>query len=213
MGDGTCSCHLMEKPKKLVLATGNQGKLIELSRCLEDIDIEVESKPGCLEIEETGKTFMENAILKARNVAVYTGQWAMADDSGLCVDCLGGKPGVESARYESTDERRIIRLLKEIADSGHQGQGRTSAVFITALALSNPEGVIVAEAIGQCNGFISEKARGNGGFGYDPIFIACGTNKTLGELTKEEKDTIGHRGKALSIMKKNIMELIKNRAH
>jgi len=128
------------RPPVLVIASGNPHKVAEITAMLDAVQLEVRRQPEGLEIEETGSTYLENARLKATEVARITGQWALADDSGLWVDALGGAPGVHSARYADSDAARIERLLHELAAAGaHSGSAR-SAAFTAALALANPEG-------------------------------------------------------------------------
>ncbi len=178
---------------KLVVATSNPGKLRELEKYLADLDWELVLKPQELEIEETGDTFVKNARLKASQVAIATNNWAIADDSGLQVDALNGAPGVYSARYGATDPQRIGRLLKELGDQTNRG-----AQFTCAIAIARPDGTIVLESEGICRGEILDQIRGNGGFGYDPIFYVPPLQLTFAEMTTEVKRSISHRGKALA---------------
>ena len=146
----------------LVIASGNAGKVREFGALLADLGLETRPQPGGLDVEETGSTFAANARLKAEAVARATGCWALADDSGLSVDALGGAPGVHSARYADSDAARIERLLNELAEAGaHSGSAR-SAAFTAALALANPEGEVVLEVEGVCPGTILEAPRGSG---------------------------------------------------
>jgi XTP/dITP diphosphohydrolase len=151
--------------KLLVVATGNPGKLREMQAYLADLNWELTLKPEELEIEETGETFAENACLKASQVAKATGNWAIADDSGLAVDALNGAPGVYSARYGNTDSERIARLLRELGDEKNR-----QAQFVCAIAIARSDGAIALQSEGVCRGEILHAPRGNGGFGYDPIF-------------------------------------------
>lgn len=145
------------------------------------------------EPEETGATFEENAALKAMYYATATGLPALADDSGLVVDALGGRPGVQSARYGNDDAERIERLLSEMRDT----TGERAARFVCAAALAD-SGRIVAEAVGKLEGEIGFEQRGKNGFGYDPVFrLRSPDSRHLAELTSEEKNAISHRGKAL----------------
>jgi XTP/dITP diphosphohydrolase len=147
----------------LVVATGNPGKLQEMQAYLFGTDWQLELKPTAIDVEETGETFVANACLKASQVALATGQWAIADDSGLSVDALGGAPGIYSARYAPTDATRIQRVLDELRDQPHRG-----AQFVCAIAVARPNGEIVICEEGICRGEILAAARGDGGFGYDP---------------------------------------------
>ncbi|WP_416350865.1 RdgB/HAM1 family non-canonical purine NTP pyrophosphatase [Rivularia sp. UHCC 0363] len=178
---------------KLVVATSNPGKLKELQKYLADLDWELVLKPQELEVEETGDTFLENARLKASEVAIATNNWAIADDSGLQVDALNGAPGVYSARYGANDSERIARLLKELGDETNR-----DAQFACAIAIARPDGAIALESEGICRGEILHVARGNGGFGYDPVFYVPQKQLTFAEMTTEVKRSISHRGKALA---------------
>jgi XTP/dITP diphosphohydrolase len=171
---------------KLVVATGNPGKLREMQAYLTDLN---------WELEETGDTFAANACLKASEVAKATKEWAIADDSGLQVDALGGAPGVYSARYGNTDAERIAKLLKELGEESNR-----QAQFACAVAIARPDGVIVLTQEGICRGQILTKPRGNGGFGYDPIFYVPEKKLTFAEMTPELKRSISHRGKAIAAL-------------
>ncbi|MBW4668879.1 MAG: RdgB/HAM1 family non-canonical purine NTP pyrophosphatase [Cyanomargarita calcarea GSE-NOS-MK-12-04C] len=180
---------------KLVVATGNPGKLREMQAYLTGLKWELILKPEELEIEETGDTFAANACLKASEVAKATGNWAIADDSGLQVDALDGAPGVYSARYGNTDAERIAKLLKELGDESNR-----EAQFACAIAVARPDGAIVLTQSGICRGEILKKPRGNGGFGYDPVFYVPEKKLTFAEMTPELKRSISHRGKAIAAL-------------
>jgi len=191
------------QPRCLVIASGNQGKLREFSQLLADLGLTIEPMPAGLEIEETGATFAENARIKAIAVARASGQWALADDSGLCVSALGGAPGVHSARYADSDTARIARLLDELAwaQQRAEAQGQNldrSAHFTAALAVANPDGRVVIEVEGICPGLILKAPRGKGGFGYDPIFFVLEAGLSFAEMDKTTKGQFGHRGRAMS---------------
>ncbi|HIK37908.1 MAG: RdgB/HAM1 family non-canonical purine NTP pyrophosphatase [Geminocystis sp.] len=188
---------------KLIVATGNPGKLKEMRAYLQGLPVELASKPPELEIAETGSTFAENARLKASQTAMALRQWAIADDSGLSVTSLGGKPGVYSARYGNTDAERIARLLQEL-----RGSDDRSARFICAIALANPQGEIVIETEGVCEGVISETPMGEGGFGYDPIFYIPAAGKTFAQMSVEEKGNYSHRGKAFAQFRPLLQSLL-----
>lgn len=176
----------------LVVATGNPGKLQEIQAYFsEDSGWELELKPPELDVEETGVTFLENACLKASQVALATGHWAIADDSGLAVDGLQGAPGVFSARYGTSDGDRIDRVLRELGDTTDR-----RAQFICALAVARPDGTIVVQEEGVCPGEILSERRGEGGFGYDPIFFVPEINQTFAEMSPEVKHRLSHRGRA-----------------
>ncbi|TFI50870.1 RdgB/HAM1 family non-canonical purine NTP pyrophosphatase [Mastigocladus laminosus UU774] len=188
--------------KLLVVATGNPGKLREMQAYLSNSGWELKLKPEELEIEETGETFAENACLKASQVAKVTGNWAIADDSGLEVDVLNGVPGVYSARYGKTDAERIARLLRELGD-----QVQRQAQFVCSVAIARPDGAIVLQSEGICRGEILYSPSGDGGFGYDPIFYVPQMQKTFAEMTPEMKRSISHRGKAFASLLQKLPDL------
>jgi XTP/dITP diphosphohydrolase len=192
-------------PKILVLASGNPGKLKELQSYLEPTGWQVEAKPPELEPEETGATFLENARIKAQAVASFLGKPALADDSGLEVRSLEGRPGVHSARYGPDDQSRINRLLVELKD-----QTDRSARFVCALCIAGPDGSIWLETEGICAGEILTEPRGSGGFGYDPVFYVPELAQTFAELTAEEKLQYSHRGKALRALKEQWESLLRS---
>ena len=187
------------------LASTNLHKLEEL-RALFGADgpLHFGLAPVPLEVEETGTTFAENARLKAQAYAEAFGEAALADDSGLCVDALDGRPGVYSARYAPTDAERISKLLGELADL--PADQRTAA-FVCAMALVLPDGRVF-EVEGRCPGVIADGPRGQGGFGYDPVFFVPEAGKTFAELTAAEKNRISHRARATAQLKAAIGEAI-----
>lgn len=187
---------------RLVVATGNPGKLAELQAYLDDTGWDLALKPPELEIEETGTTFLENARLKASQIALATGEWAIADDSGLAVTALDGAPGLYSARYGATDADRINRVL-----AGLVGQGDRSAQFICALVVVRPDGTVAAEAEGICPGEITEEPRGHNGFGYDPIFWVPELGCTYAEMSAAQKHDLSHRGRAIALLKPQLAAL------
>ena len=195
--------HPLNQPTKLVIATGNPGKLREFSALLTDQNLQVDAMPTGLDIEETGTTFAANARLKAVAVAQATGHWALADDSGLSVTALGGAPGVQSARYASSDAARIARLLRELA-----GAADRSARFTAALAVAAPDGTVALEVEGHCPGLILEAPRGEGGFGYDPVFFVPEAGLTFAEMDKALKGRLGHRGRAFSLLAPKLEQLL-----
>ena len=182
---------------KFVLATHNPGKLREMSAILGELGVEVVSPADVgitVDVEETGTTFAENAMLKAKAICAAAGLPAIADDSGLCVDALTGGPGVYSARYGGeglADKGRYMLLLNSM-----RGQTTRKAHFACAIACAFPNGDELT-AQGQCDGAIAFAPMGEGGFGYDPVFLVPEKGKTFGQLTAEEKSAISHRGKAL----------------
>ena len=188
-------------PPRLVLATANQAKLKELTRILEagHVDVELVSQasfPDAPDVRETGATFAENALLKARAIASFTGLPAVADDSGLCVDALNGMPGVLSARWSGRhgeDEANLRLVLGQLADVPEERRG---AHFACTAALVLPSGrEHLTEGIVE--GRLIHEPRGQNGFGYDPIFVPDSAELTTAEMSAEDKDRISHRGKAL----------------
>lgn len=179
----------------LVVATGNPGKVREIEPYLSGLDWELQLKPPDLEVEETGTTFRENAILKASQVALATGQWAIADDSGLEIDALNGAPGIYSARYAPTVAECNERVLRELGDR----RDRT-ARFVCAIALSRPDGTIALCTEGICPGEILKAPRGDGGFGYDPLFLVPEKGLSFAEMPHEMKQEISHRGRAFQAL-------------
>lgn len=184
---------------KMVLASKNAHKLVEMKDILSQLGVEVvlESDVG-VDVEETGTTFEENAYLKAHAVMEASGLPAIADDSGLCVDALNGAPGVYSARYggpELDDVGRYKLLLENL-----RGQLDRRGKFVSCICCCFPNGDRV-EARGECPGTIAYAPKGTGGFGYDPVFFLPGLKKTFAELTPEEKNAISHRGNALKKFK------------
>jgi XTP/dITP diphosphohydrolase len=186
----------------VVVATGNPGKVQEMNAYLKDLGWALVLKPKAIDVEETGTTFLENARLKATTVAEATGQWAIADDSGLAVDALGGAPGLYSARYGTSDGDRIQRLLTELGD-----QTARTAKFICALVLARPDGTVALETEGICPGEITTAPRGQGGFGYDPIFYVPAAGKTFAEMTVVEKERCSHRGLAFAQLLPQLRDL------
>ena len=181
---------------RVVLATHNAGKIRELADPMADFGIEVVGLslfPEIGEIEETGTTFEENALIKARAVMEASGLPAIADDSGLCVDWLNGAPGIYSARYGGLDDdkARYTLLLQNM-----RGATDRAAHFHTSVVCCFPDGKVL-QADGDCHGTIAFAPRGEGGFGYDPIFNVPSLRKTFAQLTAEEKNAISHRGNAL----------------
>ena len=197
---------------KIVLATRNPQKLIELRRILEGGHVQVgvgdlAGYPGMPEVAETGRTFTENALLKARAVAAFTGLPAVADDSGLCVDALNGMPGVLSARWSGRhgdDDANLRLVLGQLSDIP---PGRRGAQFVCAAALVLPSG---SEHVteGVLDGWLTDEPRGSNGFGYDPIFVPAGGELTTAQLSPAEKDKISHRGKALRALAPVIAALL-----
>ena len=194
---------------KYVLATHNPGKLKEMGAILAQFGVEVVSPKDLgltVDVEETGATFAENAMLKAKAICAAAKLPAIADDSGLCVDALNGGPGVYSARYggEGLDDKgRYMLLLNSM-----RGQPTRAAHFACAIACVFPNGdELTAE--GRCDGTIAFAPIGEGGFGYDPVFFVPELKKTFGQLTAEEKSAISHRGRALAVFVEKLETYLK----
>jgi len=191
---------------KIVLATGNQHKLREFQQILNADNIEIVPQnafAGCPEVMEDGSSFEENALKKARAIAMHTGCIAMADDSGLEVDALKGEPGIYSARYAGepgSDERNIALLLENMR---HVNTAQRGAQFTCVIAIVTPEGrELIAQ--GLCRGLITTQPIGSDGFGYDPVFWHEPSNRTFAQLSSVEKNSISHRGCAV----RNLRELL-----
>lgn len=190
---------------RFILASNNRKKLSELKAILAEMDIQLVSQSGAglsLEPEETGTSFEENAIIKAKAACNALQEPAIADDSGLAVDALGGEPGIYSARYGGgncqNDSDRTAFLLKNM-----EGKNDRSAVFICCIACAFPNGDIIT-AMGVCKGTILCEPRGDGGFGYDPVFEPEGMGETLAELTADIKNAVSHRGAAIRNFKEKL---------
>lgn len=194
---------------KLVLASKNPKKLKEMNEILSGMGVEVclQADAGIdIDVEETGSTFEENSLLKARAVMEASGLPAIADDSGLCVDALNGAPGVYSARYggEGLDDAGRYRLL---LSSMPMGQART-AKFVSVITCCFPNGDVLT-ARGECPGTVAFAPMGEGGFGYDPVFFLPKLKKTFAQLSPEEKNAISHRGRALEAFQAKLEEYLK----
>lgn len=186
-------------PEKIVMASGNAGKLREIARILGDmkIDIVPQSEYGIEDADETGTTFVENALIKARHAVAATGLPAIADDSGLAVDALGGQPGVYSSRYSgpgATDQTNIDKLLDAL--DGVPDEERGAAFHcVSCFVMPGDQEPIIAQ--GEWRGRILKEPQGDGGFGYDPIFFIADKGCTAAELGDEDKNAVSHRGQAL----------------
>ncbi|MGH1430103.1 MAG: XTP/dITP diphosphatase [Neptuniibacter sp.] len=192
---------------KIVLASGNKGKLKEFSQVLGDLKVEVlpQSEFQISDADETGLSFVENAILKARHAAKATGLPALADDSGLEVDALNGAPGIYSARFsgtEATDEKNNQLLLEKL--QGIPAEERTARFRCVLAFLRHANDPTPLICQGSWEGLILEQLSGNNGFGYDPLFLIPQLEKTSAQLAPEEKNKISHRGQAVALMKENI---------
>lgn len=186
-------------PRRVLIASGNQGKIREFGFLLRPRNIALATLtdfPAIYEPEETGTTFGANAELKATYYALQTGEWSIADDSGLEIDFLDGRPGVLSARYggvEASYQEKMQLVLNELSNAPKDERG---AQFVSVIALADPSGEIRFTAEGICRGSIANEPRGSNGFGYDPIFIPDGFDRTFGEMSDEAKRSLSHRGKA-----------------
>lgn len=191
----------MTFPQKIVLASGNQGKVREFTSLFAEygVDVIAQKELGVEDVPETGTTFVENAIIKARHAAKVTGLPAIADDSGLVVDALGGAPGIYSARFageDATDSDNIDKLLVELAGSDN----RKAHFFCTLVFMRHAGDPVPLVSQGKWEGEILSAREGDGGFGYDPVFNVPSHNCTAAQLDKTEKNRISHRGNALAIL-------------
>jgi XTP/dITP diphosphohydrolase len=191
-------------PEAIAIASRNEGKLREIAAICADWPVRwvtVRDHPDAWpDVEETGSTYLENALLKARAVAEFTGEAALADDSGIEVDALGGGPGPRSARYageDSSEERNLSALLSALKGVPTSGRTARYRCIATLVLPDGPE----RSAEGVCEGTLTAKPRGSGGFGYDPIFVPAGWDVTMAELSAEEKDRISHRGRAFRALR------------
>ena len=197
--------------KEVVIATRNEGKLREIKDILAPRSLKILSLkdfPGIPEIIEDGSTFAENAAKKAREVARQTDRLAIADDSGLVVDALQGRPGVFSSRYggeKATDEQKFQKLLAEMSEIP---EGKRQAAFVCTIAVATPQGEVELLE-GRCRGQIAFAPRGKHGFGYDPIFFLPELGKTMAELDPEVKNRISHRARALEKLKELLPKIFK----
>lgn len=194
--------------RKIVIASHNKGKIQEISALLKPYQIEVVSAVdlGLPDVEETGTTFEENSRLKATELAKLSGEFCLADDSGLCVDALGGRPGVYSARYapDRDFDKGISKLLSEV-EATHSNN--RNAHFSCVIALAHPQTLECQVFEGRVDGHLSQEKHGQGGFGYDPIFVPGeGDGRTFAEMTNEEKSKISHRGRALAKFVRSLEE-------
>jgi XTP/dITP diphosphohydrolase len=194
---------MKDEPKRVVIASSNPGKLREISKILADLDFELipQSRLGIASVPETGATFVENAMKKARHAARCSGLAAIADDSGLVVDALDGRPGIRSARYAgagATDDNNIDKLLAELRGVPPDERG---AHFCCTAVWASPDDrdePIIAE--GRWRGRILTERRGDGGFGYDPVFIDPALDRSAAEMSEMQKNRLSHRGKAFYLL-------------
>ena len=198
------------KPTKLLIATGNAGKLREIRALLSDLPITLVSLadfPAIEEVAETGSTFVENAALKAFGYARQSGILTLADDSGLEVDALEGAPGVRSARYLGDHASYVDRMNALLTALKAANDFARTARFVCALAIASDKQEMLYTTEGTCEGRIADSPRGSGGFGYDPIFMPEGFSQTFGELPPDLKNGISHRGRALVEARKFLASL------
>ncbi|MFC0270214.1 XTP/dITP diphosphatase [Metabacillus herbersteinensis] len=194
--------------KEIIIATKNKGKVNEFKEMLNGSGYQVTSLldyPDSVDVEESGVTFVENAILKAEAISKHYRKITIADDSGLSIDYLNGAPGVFSARYAGEEKNDAANLSKVLTELKGVPEAKRSARFHCALAIASPEKeTFTVEGI--CEGMITEKMEGENGFGYDPIFKPRGREVTMAQLPKEEKNTISHRADALKKLEKGIAQ-------
>ena len=197
---------------KVVIASRNEHKIDEMRRILHEAGLSldlvgIQEFPDLPDVDETGETFAENALLKAREICAFTGLPAIADDSGLCVDALGGMPGIFSARWAGTHGNDLANLQLLLAQISHVVPDRRTASFRCAAAIVMPSG---AEEVveGIMAGRLIDTPRGTNGFGYDPIFIADGYSITTAEMDSASKDAISHRGRAIAALAPTLAQLL-----
>ena len=212
--------QIFSEKKKVVLATRNKGKIAEFERLISELTDSIQilglaDFPDMPDVEETGVTLTENALLKSRQIAAFTGLPSLADDSGLFVDALGGDPGVYSARWAGShgdDVANTKKVLDQLVELEQSGPIDRSAAFKCVITLSFPEGHSeygrdqIQE--GEMKGSLIREPRGDGGFGYDPIFIPMGLTLTSAEIPADLKDSLSHRGKAMRAIAPILIELL-----
>ena len=199
----------------VIVGTGNRHKLAELRTLLADVPIrllgldDLDAARRFEPAEETGSTFTENADIKAVHAAKATGLHALADDSGLEVPALDGRPGVMSARFAGVGAGDIANNRKLVAEARAAGLDRPRAVFRCVLSVATPDGLILARGEGACEGVLLEDARGRGGFGYDPHFLVPDLDRTFAELSPSEKNAISHRARAIADLRRALAPLLR----
>jgi XTP/dITP diphosphohydrolase len=199
----------MNEHKELLVATSNAGKVRELSQLLSGFPLGLRllsDFAGVEEAEETGQTFEENATIKALHYSAHTGLLTLSDDSGLVVDALGGAPGVRSARYAGREATYAERMSKLTGEIDATGDAERRARFVCVIAIADPAAGTLHTFEGTCEGRIATAPRGTGGFGYDPLFIPDGHERTFGELPAEVKHTLSHRARALRQAARHLLE-------
>jgi len=197
---------------EIVIASKNNGKIEEIKTYRDSANgikwLTYKDFEGFPDVEETGDSFLDNAIIKARSIAEHTGKPALADDSGLIVDAIDGKPGVRSSRYagpDATDKKNRVKLLNVLENI--KDKSKRTARFICSMILWDPDDGLIFKTDGVCEGMISFKEKGNKGFGYDCIFIPSGYDRTMAQLGNSEKNRISHRGIALAYFYDFIVKL------
>ena len=188
---------------KIVFATGNKHKIQEVNEIAKGSGIEFVLPPEDFNPIENGLTFEENSFIKAQEAAQISGRISLADDSGLCVEALNGEPGIYSARYDTTPQKRIAKLLNNLTDAANR-----RAKFVCAMTLVDKDGNVIRQEVGECHGVIAQNQAGDNGFGYDPIFIPDGYSITIAQMSEDEKNTISHRSRAL----RKMIEFINSRS-
>lgn len=197
--------------RKIVLASSNSGKIREVSAILADLNIQIipQSYFNIPDIEETGLSFVENAILKARHCSLHSGLPSLADDSGLCVPILNGSPGIYSARYagkHGDSAANINKLLAELTE--FEGEQRAAYFECMMVMMVRPDDPVPLIAEGRVHGYIAQQRQGSYGFGYDPVFYLSQYQKTLAEISAEMKNKISHRANALAILKRQLVSAL-----
>ena len=199
----------MSEHNELLVATNNKGKVRELSQLLNDFPLRLrllDEFSNIDEAEETGETFAENATIKALHYSAHTRLLTLSDDSGLVVDALGGAPGVRSARYAGREATYAERMSKLLGELDATGDGERRARFVCVIAVADPSAGTLNCFEGTCEGRIAHAPHGTGGFGYDPLFIPDGHERTFGELPAEVKHTLSHRARALQQAVRHLRE-------
>ena len=191
--------------KLLYLASKNLGKISEYQKLLSDINCQLALQPDSIDVVETGKTFRENAVKKACEVSKKLNNYAIADDSGLCIEALNGSPGIYSSRYADNDKDRIKRVLSEL-----EGIHNRKAYFVANVCVASPDGEIILDIEEKCFGTILSNTRGTNGFGYDPIFEELSSQLTFAEMPDNIKDKLSHRGKAIAKLIPELKKIFPN---
>jgi XTP/dITP diphosphohydrolase len=192
--------------REIVIASKNKGKIREIRQIYAELPVSIVEQADLPDVVEDGDSFSANARKKAVEIARHTGKWALADDSGLEVDALGGAPGIHSARWSGGgDEANNDKLLAELRDVPPPAR---TARYRAVVVVADPQGRVVAEADGSCEGLIGFARKGTGGFGYDPLFVVPQFGKTMAELPSETKHSISHRGEALRRLKEPLTRVL-----